>query len=404
MQLLSVLLQRLLPTRRDRLFSLITAAIFLIFYSSGAILLPDAMAKGCEAPLCRVTAVEDLFVDDIPYASFAEAAENQLQWLSMQPPQKMVAFGEGSVYCSHIAKTIETLRNYLQKKPTRLQLNRYITTHYDIYQAQGFATHNSGEMLVTAYYEPTFAGSRKPDKQARWPIYRLPAAADSTILPTRAEIENNALLAGLELAWLNDPFDAYLLHIQGSGKIRFADGTIQTVRYAGNNGQPYMSLGKLFVDRGIMPLEEVNNISIRRWLATHKKQRRQMLQHNPRFIFFRWGDTQNPAGSNGVPLTPGRSVAIDPAILPTGSIAFLQSRQPLITGSTNENQAIQWQPLHRFVFPQDSGAAIKGPGRVDLFVGAGERAKYAANIMREPGKLYFLLLKGTPIKPAKCCQ
>ncbi len=364
---------------------------------------PAARAKACPAPLCKISAVEADFFDDSAYTSLIAATTSQLQWLETQPPQKRVPFGEGSVCCADIARAVEKFLHYLQKKPARSQLNHYIRKHYDIYQAQGFAAHNSGEMLVTAYYEPTFAGSRKKNRQARWPIYRLPEI-DGKPLPTRAEIENSTLFAGLELAWLNDPFDAYLLHVQGSGKIRFADGTTQAVRYAGNNGHSYMSLGKLFVDRGIMPLEEVNNISIRNWLAAHKEQRREMLQHNPRFIFFRWGDMQNPAGSSGVPLTPGRSIAIDPAIFPTGGIAFLQSRQPLFTDNTTASQQIQWRPLHRFVLAQDSGAAIKGPGRVDLFAGAGKRAEYAANIMRERGKLYFLLLKGTPVKRAKCCQ
>ncbi len=389
--------------KRGRFFSVAAAAVLLLFYTSGVVLPPAATAKTCTTPLCKVTTTEDLFVDDADYSSFAEAAAKQLQWLAMQPPQKRVAFGDGSVCCTHIARAIETLLHYLQKNPGRLQLNRYIRTHYDIYQAQGFTACNNNEMLVTAYHEPTFSGSRKADNRARWPIYRLPADADG-VLPTRAEIENRALFTGLELAWLNDPFDAYLLHVQGSGKIRFRDGTIQAVRYAGNNGHPYMSLGKLFVDKEIMPLEEVNNISIRRWLTAHKKQRRQMLQHNPRFIFFRWGDTQNPAGSNGVPLTPKRSVAIDPSVFPTGSIAFLQSRLPRKTDSITGNKGVQWQPLHRFVFPQDSGAAIKGPGRIDLFLGAGKHAEHAANIMRERGKLYFLLLKGTPVSREKCCQ
>ncbi len=341
------------------------------------------------------------FFDNGDTASLITAIKSQLEWINMQPRGQTVHFGNGSILCAHIARALETLLRYLQKKPSTKRINRYIQRHYDIYQARGFADHPPGEMLVTAYYEPTFTGSKKQTIKARWPIYRFPKKLPSP-MPTRAEIENKALLLGEELVWLEDPFDAYLLHIQGSGKIRFADGTTRAVRYAGNNGHPYMSLGKLFVDREIMPLEEVNTLSMRQWLTAHPQKRKEMLQQNPRFIFFCWGRTQHPTGSNGMALTPGRSIAIDPEILPTGSIGFLHSQIP--QPSRNNTGEIHWQPFHRFVFPQDKGAAIKGPGRVDLFLGAGKQAEYAASIMRERGQLYFLLLQGTPVRREKDCQ
>ncbi len=354
--------------------------------------------------LCRMAPSAVKFFDDGDRAALIAATKSQLEWATMQPWNRTLSFGKDKILCTYIARSLETFLRYLQKKPSAKQLNHYIRTHFDIYQVCPPTKHSckgrDGKMLVTAYYEPTFAGSKEQSKTAHWPIYRLPQKRTAP-MPTRAEIENKALFAGEELAWLNDPLDAYLLHVQGSGKIRFTDGTTRAVRYAGNNGHPYMSLGKLFVDRNIMPIEKVNNISIRKWLTEHPEKREEMLQHNPRFIFFCWGDEQNPKGSNGVALTPGRSIAIDPSILPTGSIGFLQSRMPL---QAEGEQQIHRKPLHRFVFPQDKGAAIKGSRRVDLFLGAGKDAEYAANIMREQGKLYFLFLQGTPVSKEKRCQ
>ncbi len=379
---------------RKYLFTAAIVHLLLLFYGG---VVPTFAAENVCRPYCqKVSPANVSFFDDTDRSSLIAAINSQLQWLTIQPANTMVHFGSGKISCSHIARALETLLRYIRKNPTPSQLNRYIKKHYDIYQIKGCRPQK--KLLVTAYYEPTFAGSRKQSNKAQWPIYRLPNAHGP--LPVRAEIENRAIFKGRELAWLNDPFDAYLLHIQGSGKIRFSDGTIRAVRYAGNNGHPYKSLGKLFVDRGILPLKEVDNISMRNWLTAHPDRRREMLQANPRFIFFRWGDEKNinPIGSSGVQLTPGRSIAIDPAIFPAGGLGFLFSRKP--KGPKTQRK----QTLHRFVFPQDKGAAIKGPGRIDLFLGSGKAAEQTANIMREPGILYFLLLKGTPVKQEKCCQ
>lgn len=355
-------------------------------------------------PLCQNTTTQTLFTDNASDASLIEAAENQLHWLKRQPPEQKIPFGQIPVSRSQMVRSLESFLQMMRKRPTPRQLDHFIKTKYHVYQAAGRKQREKGEMLVTAYYEPTFSGQRDRSSLARWPLYRLPPAARTGKTkasgPTRAEIENSGLFAGGELVWLTDPFDAYLLHVQGSGKIRFSDGSLRSVRYAGNNGHPYKSLGKLFVDRAILPLEKVNNNTLRSWLENHPEQRQEMLQHNPRFIFFKWGPSGNPEGSSGLPLTPGRSIAIDPKVLPAGSIGFLKSRRPLFDSA---GKVRGWATLHRFVFPQDEGAAIKGAGRVDLFLGADSYAEHAANIMREPGELYFFLLKES-VKREKHCQ
>ena len=251
-------------------------------------------------------------------------------------------------------------------------------------------------MLVTGYYEPIFEGSLNQIFPYLTPIYSPPDSL-VTIIETnkknkrvgryneqnefvdywsRAEIETQGLIKGYELAYLKDPFDAFLLHVQGSGKIQLPDKSIKSVRFAASNGLGYNSIGKLLVDENIMTLEEVNIPAIRSFLQQHPEQQRRILHHNPRYIFFNWGKgNAGPVGSSGEVLTPGRSIAMDTASLPGGSMAYLMTRKPVIdkTGSISG-----WTQVNLFVFPQDSGAAIKGTGRVDLFFGV------TATMLKQP--------------------
>jgi len=263
-------------------------------------------------------------------------------------------------------------------------------------------------MLVTGYYEPVFEGSLTRQDPYLTPLYSPPSSLitftgkngeiqvgrynlDQQLVAfwSRQEIETTReLMQGNELAFLKDPFDAFLLHVQGSGKIQFPDNSIRAVHYAGSNGLEYKSIGKLLVDENAMSLEEVTVPAIRTYLQNHQDQLQRILHSNPRYIFFNWGDNLGPKGSSGEILTPGRSIALDSTALPGGSLGYLVSRVPQI----GENgQIAGWRSLSRFVFPQDSGAAIKGTGRVDVFFGHGKDAEFAANHMKEDGKLYFLV-------------
>jgi len=265
-------------------------------------------------------------------------------------------------------------------------------------------------MLVTGYYEPLFEGSLTKNPPYLTPLYTRPAELVQRTGPdgkremgrydseqhftpfwTRKEIETKHHLAGNELVYLKDPFDAYLLHIQGSGKIAFPEGSIKSVGFAGTNGLTYKSIGKYLVDEKIMKLKDVNIPAIRDYLEQHPNEMLNLLHQNPRYIFFQWGDNKGPRGSSGEALTAGRSIAIDPQALPAGTIAYLKSEKPVLDSANN---IIAWEPMERFVFPQDSGSAIKGTGRVDVFWGNGDYAETTANHMKHPGKLYFLVKKG----------
>ncbi len=376
-----------------------------------AFLLYFLPAKKSYQPIHRLEVQEILlFSDDLERESLIEAARHQVAYLEKQDARQQVRFGQDSYDNGWLLFSLKELLTELQRNPGRKALNSFLQENYLVYQAGGRPQDGGRHMLVTGYYQPVFAGSLAGKPPYLTPIYSVPESLVSLVRPdgttsigrydannelvsfwSRAEIENDHLLQGDELAYLKDPFDAFLLHVQGSGKIRLPDGTLRSVHYAGSNGLEYKSIGKLLVDENIMSLEEVTVPAIRAYLGAHPDRQQAILQHNPRFIFFRWGDSLAPFGNSGERLTPGRSIAMDHKALPGGTIAYLVSRRPVMDADGNISG---WTVLNRLVFPQDSGAAIKGTGRVDLFWGSGDYAELAASHMKEEGKLYFLVKKG----------
>ena len=239
----------------------------------------------------------------------------------------------------------------------------------------------AAEGLFTGYYEPSLRGCRAPRPGCRVPLYRPPPPT-SAPLPSRAEIEAGALAGrGLELLWLADPIDAFFLHIQGSGRVIFDDGTSERVGYAGKNGHPYFAIGRELVRRGVLAQPDVSMQSIRGWLAAHPAEAPAVMALNASYVFFQRNHRDGPVGTQGVVLTPERSLAVDPAHIPLGLPLFLDASDPLAPGL----------PLRRLVIAQDTGGAIKGVVRGDLFWGAGARAEAAAGMMKARGRLYVLL-------------
>jgi membrane-bound lytic murein transglycosylase A len=190
----------------------------------------------------------------------------------------------------------------------------------------------------------------------------------------------------LEILWCNDIVDIYTLQVQGSGKADLGDGTILSVLYNGQNGRAYNSIGKYLIDSGIMTKQNMSMQAIRTYLRTHPDAVNTVLVQNPSYVFFRL-DTGPSRGSIGVPLTAGRSVATDSRIFPKGALGFIVSQKPVIEDGIIKS----WVPFTRFVLNQDTGGAIKGPGRADLFWGQGQEAELGAGFMQHEGELYFLV-------------
>lgn len=244
--------------------------------------------------------------------------------------------------------------------------------------------------VVTGYYEPLLLGSRTRQPGFTVPLHGLPKNYSRDALGfTRAELlSGNGVLSlrGRELAWVNNPVDAFFLQVQGSGRIQLEDGTQMRLAYAGSNGHPYRSIGKVLIERGEMPLEQASMQAIKRWAQTHPEQLPALLAENPSYIFFRElppaPSTVGPIGSLGVPLTAERSIAVDPRAIALGTPVFLNTTQPL-----------SGQPLQRLVLAQDTGSAITGAVRADFFWGSGASAGELAGRMKQSTEMWVLLPK-----------
>jgi membrane-bound lytic murein transglycosylase A len=275
-----------------------------------------------------------------------------------------------------------------------------------------WAATNRGEPrgLFTGYYEPTLRGSRRRGGRFTVPLYLRPPELVTVDLgrfrpelagrriagrveggslrpyADRAAIDAGALAGrGLELLWVDDPIDAFFLHIQGSGRIELAEGGALRVGYAAGNGHVYFAIGRELVDRGALAQEEVSMQAIRRWLRDHPAEAGAVMARNPSFVFFRRLDGEGPVGAQAVVLTPGRSLAVDGAFLPLGAPAWVETLAP------HPDPAQPDVRLRRLMVIQDAGGGLQGPVRGDLFWGAGEEAAEIAGRMRHPGRLWLLL-------------
>lgn len=249
----------------------------------------------------------------------------------------------------------------------------------------------STDGLITGYYEPVLTGSLSRESPGQTPVYAVPDPGDRSRTLSRGEIEVTGLPMAQVLLWLDDPVDAFFLHVQGSGRVRLRDGALVRIGFAGHNGQGYVAIGRVLVERGELRLEEADMAGIRRWLrerlASDPASARAVMRANPRYIFFRklahLPDEAGPPGSIGVALTPRRSIATDPNAVPPGSVMFLATSLPA-AGDGPET------PFARVVVNQDTGAAIVGQVRADLFTGTGSAAGELAGRMRQRGQLWLL--------------
>jgi len=280
---------------------------------------------------------------------------------------------------------------------------------YRVVQAEGRSSIDSG--IVTGYYEPLLRGARKSIPPFGTPLYAPPPdlltielgdlypelkgkrvrgrLEGRKVVPyySRAELEGDSTLKGIlkgrEIVWVDDPIAAFFLEVQGSGRVQLNDGTTIRLAYADQNGQPYRSIGRYLVDRGEMTLDQASAQSIRLWIQSHPERLREVLDANPSVVFFREEPLSDPSvgpqGALGVPLTAGRSIAVDPQFVPLGAPVFLATTQP--------NSDI---PLQRLVMAQDTGGAIRGIIRADLFWGFGAVAGDAAGRMRQQGRMWIL--------------
>jgi membrane-bound lytic murein transglycosylase A len=280
---------------------------------------------------------------------------------------------------------------------------RFFETTFQPFQ---LANNAEGTGLFTGYYEAELRGSRRREGPFTTPLLRRPPdlvmvelglfrpawrgeriagrVESGQLKPyaSRAEIERGALAQrNLELLWVDDPVDAFFVQIQGSGRVRLPDGGTVRIGYDGQNGQAYVPIGRLLAERGELPRDAVSMQTIRGWLAAHPDAAAALMNENPSYVFFREMQGEGPVGAQGVVLTAGRSLAVDRAFLPLGAPLWLDL----------EDAAEGNGRLRRLVVAQDTGGAIRGPVRGDLFWGFGPQAAERAGMMKDRGNYYLLL-------------
>ncbi|MEI2415914.1 murein transglycosylase A [Orrella sp. JC864] len=289
-------------------------------------------------------------------------------------------------------------------------VRRFLQTHlqpWRLLDAQGKPAANT----VTGYYEPLVRGSRRQGGKYQWPLYAPPEdlltidlgsvypelagkrvrgkLEGRRVVPydTRAEIAAASHRQPKALVWVDDPVDAFFLQIQGSGRVELAEGpgagTTIRMAYADHNGRPYVSIGRWLADQGELPLAQTSMQNIRAWAQRNPGRVQEMLNVNPAMVFFSEEPVidpeAGPKGAYAIPLTGGRSIAVDASFVPLGTPVFLSTTQPAST-----------QPLNRLVFAQDTGAAIRGAARADYYWGYGEAAGALAGRMKQRGQMWVL--------------
>jgi membrane-bound lytic murein transglycosylase A len=347
------------------------------------------------------------FLDNLSYGM-----GKSVEYLRKVPAERIFRFGEDTYSARHLIRSLEVLRDFVETGPDPAALNRFVAARYRVYRSSGGP--ESGRVLFTGYYEPHLEGSLTPDGRYRYPVYAMPGdlmvidlspfskdfegrrivgrIQGNTIVPypDRQAIEADPEFAhnAPPIAWVDDRVDLFFLQIQGSGRIYLTDGSFIRVHYHGSNGQPYRSIGRLLIDQGKIPREEMSMQRLKAYLDAHPDEVDAVLNHNPSYVFFKT-ETSGPIGAIGVDLTPGRSVAVDRRVFPMAAPAFLQTRIPVVDGN---GRIDRWMDFSAFALNQDTGGAIRGPGRVDIFWGNGPYAQIAAGHMQHRGSFYLLVL------------
>jgi membrane-bound lytic murein transglycosylase A len=356
--------------------------------------------------------VPPAIVDDMDPGSLRVALRRSLEFLRRVPAERVLGEWPRGITAGEIQESLVLFLNGLD--------SFYDSRAFEAWVHSSFELLPAAQVLFTGYYRPVVQAHRSASGRYRFPVYGKPKdlieAEVVTLTPqrrverivgrmegerwlpyfSRLEIDRDGRLAGkgYEIAWLDDPVELFFLHVQGSGVLRLADGEIVSVSYAASNGRPYRSIGKILVDRGELPMEEVTMQRLKRYLNDFPEKRLALLNQNERYVFFRV-NKEGALGSLGVPLTPGRSIATDARLFPKGALALMMAEKPALNSGGN---LTGWQAFSRFVVNQDTGAALQGPRRVDLYFGDGDRAGEAAGVMKSTGRLFWLV-KRKPHNP-----
>jgi len=395
------------------------------------------MSLGCaRAPIKSsdqaMRALKDLPIlqDDLELSNLATALEANIRMLKDSDPAKPLFFGPREITKHDYARALQSLLMTLKSDPGGEALRSSLKANFEALEV--FGMDQWGEVFITSYYEPVIHGSPKKSKRHSHPVYttpqdmvlvdlqsykeakplllqtrpleqrstenflrgRLTTGKDGSprvvAYPSRSEINSGAIGNQAKvLAWA-DPIDVFFLEIQGSGVIELEGGKSLNVGYAAQNGHPYFAIGKNLLD--VIPKDKMSMQTIEAYLRSLPTDRaRKVMETNPSYVFFRELQSAGVTFS-GAEVVPGRTIATDQAYFPKGALAFLEFEKPVFA-SPESTEPTDWQKTSRFVLDQDTGGAIRGPARVDLFWGRGALARQSAGVIKHKGRLVYFVPK-----------
>jgi len=360
-----------------------------------------------------------IIADDLDRESLRAAIRHSIAYLEMLPGDRIVGEQPRRFSAAEILESLLAFERLLERWDCRECFSQDIFERFELIPSSPEPA--AADVLFTGYYQPVIEGSLSPTVEYRHPIYGKPSdlivaeqvtlepqptvekivgrAEGDQFLPyySRREIDLQGSLRGrgFEIAWVKDPMEIFFLQVQGSGILSLQDGKRLHVNYAASNGRPYRSIGRLLIDNGKVSQEEISMQRLRRYLREHPEEQEEILAYNESYVFFRFVE-EGPLGSLEVPVTAGRSIATDARIFPKGALAFIVTQKPVTDGG---GRLVGWAPFSRFVLNQDTGGAIRGLQRADLYFGTGDQAGAAAGYMNRQGKLFFLAVKNEIASP-----
>ncbi len=334
-----------------------------------------------------------------------DAIDESLVWFAAPSSKRHFPF-EGITHRQARAGLL-AMRELITSGHDAQRIRDVILRKFDVYESVGYD--GSGTVLFTGYYSPVFEASLSPTGEFMYPLYKRPPdlatdlvtgaplgrrLANGTITPypSRREIETSGMLAGRELVWLKDPLEVYMIHVNGSAKLRLQspggddDNAVLYVGYAGKTDRPYTGLGQSMIDEGILTSDEVSMTAVKSEYRRNRQRVIDLIYRNESYVFFtEYDGSAWPAGSLGVRVTSKRTLATDKKIYPRGGPVLVDTDAISYAGGT--------RPFLQFMLDQDTGGAIQAPGRADLFMGIGPGAEILAGGQYAEGRLYYFVLK-----------
>jgi membrane-bound lytic murein transglycosylase A len=330
-------------------------------------------------------------------SALIQSIDNSLRYLQAPSAAKRYEnYPVKEITLDRVRRSLLRFRELVRTSKSAAELQAAVRREFTFYKSVG--NDGKGTVKFTAYYEPVYAASRVRTSEYKYPIYGLPPDFKQWQKPhpKRVELEGkdgllgkDSPLSGLELFWFRDRFDAYLIHIQGSAKLKLTDGSVTGVGYASATDYPWTSIGKELLKDGKITQKQTTMPGIVNFFRQNPRAMDEYLPRWERFVFFRDKGNTPATGSIGVPVTPERSIATDKSLMPPGALALVNTKFPYV----GYGGKLEYRKVSRFVLDQDTGSAIKTPGRVDYFMGTGKVAGDRAGVTGGNGSLYYLLLK-----------